>query len=255
MKLSRKLVLWGAKLPIDVAVEPIRMRCYLRDNNSEKKFVFLPRRFDKRERQLLLESLPRDGVFVDIGANVGLYTLTAATHLSSQGRIIALEPNPPVLERLYFNLQATRAGRREWPTIDVLPLGVADVPGEFELYLDPQNLGNSTIASPESRRTDNFSQDGTGEKTVRIPCQPLLTILEEQSVTKIDALKIDIEGAEDIALVPYLEAAPQSQLPQLILLENSEHLWKRDLVGTLAKRGYTIQMRSRLNTVYRCDRD
>jgi hypothetical protein len=79
-QMVRKLVMQCGHLPIDVAVGPIRMRCYLRDNLSEKKFVFMPWRFDRLERQLLIKLLPRDGVFVDIGSNVGIYTLTAATH-------------------------------------------------------------------------------------------------------------------------------------------------------------------------------
>jgi hypothetical protein len=37
------------------------------------------------------------------------------------------------------------------------------------------------------------------------------------------------------------------------VVENSEHLWKLDLVGALADRGYAIRMRSRMNTVYRRD--
>jgi FkbM family methyltransferase len=248
-QIVRKLVLWTARLPIDVAVGPIKMRCYLRDNNSEKKFVFMPWRFDQRERQLLVQALPPDGVFVDIGANVGIYTLTAATHMGPLGRIVALEPNPPAHERLCFNIEATRSGRAQWPKIDALQVGVADASGVLELHLDPNNLGGSSIA-PQDTRLFSGSHSAQGERVVRIPCKSLLAILEEQAVSKIDVLKIDIEGAEDIALLPFIAEAPDKTLPRFMIIENSEHLWKQDLVGALANRGYTVQMRSRMNTVY-----
>ena len=245
-QIVRKLVVWCVQLPIDVAVGPIKMRCYLRDNNSEKKFVFMPWRFDMRERQLLVRALPHNGVFVDIGANVGIYTLTAATHLGSLGRIVALEPNPPAYGRLCFNVKATQSGRTDWPTIDALQVGVADATGVFELHLDPRNLGGSSIVHHGAALSSSRNSGGG----VRIPCKPLLAILEEQAVSRIDVLKIDIEGAEDIALLPYIAGASDDKLPQFIIIVNSEHLWKQDLVGALVRRGYAVQLRSRMNTVY-----
>lgn len=244
-QLARKLVLWRARLPVDVEVGAFKMRCYLRDNNSERKFVFMPWRFDRRERQLLVDVLPRDGVFVDIGANVGIYTLTAATSLSSLGHIVALEPNPPAFGRLCFNLKATRSGRSDWPTIDALQVGVGPATGECDLHLDPRNLGGSSIA----HQVAAFAE-GASAAVVRITCKPLRAIMEEQSISKVDVLKIDIEGAEDMALMPYLAEAPDEQLPSYIIIENSEKLWKLDLVGALLRRGYRVQMRSRMNTVY-----
>lgn len=243
----RIIFLMFARPPYDVEVGSFRIRCHMRDNYSEKKFVFTPCRLDQRERKLLVEALPRDGVFVDIGANVGIYTLTAATHMGEAGRILAFEPNPPVYDRLRFNLEATRQGRLDWPQVDTLALGIGDREGTFELRLDPANLGASSIAETAE------SADGKDDKSgiVVIPCQPLHTVLKEQGIERIDALKIDIEGAEDLALCPFLEQAAEASLPRLLIVENSADRWKRDLSGMLAERGYTVHLRTRLNTVYR----
>lgn len=243
----RKVVLRWSRLPLDLSVGPVKMRCYLRDNYSEEEFAFLPRSYDERERQALLDALPADGTFVDIGANVGVYSLTVATHLGAGGRIVALEPNPPAFDRLRFNVEATRAGRAAWPAVDLLMLGVADVPGEYELHLDSRNLGGSTIVAPE----DGAEKDAARSPgTIRIACRPLLAILDESAVTNVDALKIDIEGAEDLALVPYLAQTPDARLPRVLVIENSEPLWKLDLVAALETRGYCVLVRSRTNTVY-----
>lgn len=244
-QLVRKLVMQCGRLPIDVAVGPIRMRCYLRDNLSEKKFVFMPWRFDRLERQLLTKLLPRDGVFVDIGANVGIYTLTAATHMGSQGTILALEPNPPAHQRLCFNVRATRNGRAEWPTIHALQVGVSDLPGEQTLHLDAANLGGSSLLNPSKTGGATFRNH-----SVPIVCKPLGTLLDQHNLQRIDVLKIDIEGAEDRVLVPFLQDANASRLPKAIILENSAHVWKLDLLGHLRQRGYQPELRSRMNTVY-----
>lgn len=244
-QMARKLVVMFGRLPIDIEIGDIRMRCYLRDNNSERKFAFMPGRFDPHERRLLLEALPRQGCFVDIGANVGIYTLAVATHLGAGGRILALEPNPPAFERLVFNVEATRAGRAEWPRVDAVALGIDAIEGEIDLHLDPENLGGSSVATHAAvaARTTGGS--------VRIACRPLLALLREHAIEHVDALKIDIEGAEDAALLPYLRDANEGELADCMIIENSEPLWRQDLVGALHARGYRAQLRARMNTVYR----
>ncbi len=234
-----------APLPADVVVERLRMRCWLRDNTCERKFVFTPWRFDALERRALAAALPVDGVFIDIGANVGIHTLSAALRLGDSGRVIAFEPHPAARARLAFNIAATRAGLGAWPRIDVLPIGVSDSAGRFELRIDAGNLGGGSIVEGDAR----FSAAGSVDRVI-IECRPLLSLLKEQHVARIDALKIDIEGAEDRALVPFLEAAPDSLLPRCLVIENSDRLWKRDLRGAISKRGLREMLRTRLNTVY-----
>jgi FkbM family methyltransferase len=242
---ARGLYLLRAPSPVDVTVGEIRLRSYLRENTCERKFVFTPWRFDPLELEAMAGSLPADGVFVDVGANVGIYTLTAALLLGKQGRIIALEPNALAHQRLLFNIDATRAGRADWPRIDVLQLGVSDRDEECELRIDRGNLGGASIAAGAAR----FSESGAGE-SLSIRCKPLLQVLDDCGVDRPDVLKIDIEGAEDLALVPFLAQAPDSRLPRRLIVENSDHLWKADLRAAFTERGFVMQRRSRLNTVY-----
>lgn len=231
--------------PLDVTIGAIKMRCYFRDNNSERKFVFTPWRCDKQERALLQEALGKEGTFVDIGANVGIYTLSAAVNLGKKGRIIAIEPNPPACQRLNFNVNATSENQENWPRIDILQLGIGEASETVDLYLDPNNLGASSISQNNTRL-----HDGKQKQAVKIACKPLLQILQEQNVERVNALKIDIEGAEDMALTPFLEAAPDRLLPRLLILENSEDMWEQDLRGAILERGYSVALRTLMNTVY-----
>lgn len=235
----RFLVLQRRRPPIDFRIGPIRMRCHLQDNNSERKFVFMPWRFDGLERARMREQLGRSGVFVDIGANVGIYSLDALTTLGPQGWVIAVEPHLPTLERLQFNVEATLSVLPQPPRFDLLPVGISDRSEKVPLWLDARNLGGSSL------------REKAGEaQHVVIEVQPLLDILHQLDVQHIDVLKIDIEGAEDRALMPFLAAVPPSLLPKMILIENSERLWREDLPAAMRQRGYGCTTRTRRNSVY-----
>lgn len=241
----RSYITRHGSLPLDVSIGAIKMRCYFRDNNSERKFVFTPWRCDKQERFLLQQALGDAGTFVDIGANVGIYTLSAAINLGNKGRIIAIEPNPPAYQRLHFNVQATSESQENWPRIDILQLGIGNASETVDLYLDPENLGASSISQNNTQLLN-----GKQKQIVKIACKPLLEILKEQKVEHVSALKIDIEGAEDMALIPFLEAAPDKLLPDLLILENSEDMWQQDLPGAILARRYSAVLRTVMNTVY-----
>lgn len=232
-------------LPVDLVLKDFNLRCQFTDNYSEKKFVFTPWRYDLRERELLSKQLANGGTFLDIGANVGLYTLTAAKALAGMsGRIIALEPNPQTLARFRANLAANPellTGLK----VDVLDIGIADRDTTFELLVDTRNLGASSIAV-QTRSTSDTNE----KNAVTIHCRPLVEVLSDLNVERIDALKIDIEGAEDLALYPYLDIAPNSLLARMIFIENSAHLWSKDLFKKIESRGYKCIFRSRMNSVY-----
>jgi FkbM family methyltransferase len=234
---ARKIIINSSDLPIDVRAGNFNLRCQFTDNYSEKKYVFTPWRYDFGERLELINALPKDGVFIDIGANIGLYTLVAAEVMGDNGRILAFEPSSLTLQRLSINLEANHKDNGR-PNIQVLNVGVADENGERVLQIDEKNLGASSIAKP--------GQSGVEEK---IHCRLLLDVLQELNITRIDALKIDIEGAEDIALVPFIKKADDSLLPGLILIENSDDKWSHDLFGLLSEKGYRRVLKTRLNSV------
>ena len=132
--------------------------------------------------------------FLDIGANVGLYSLFVATRGGAQARVLAVEPQPGIVERLQFNVR-----RNPGFDVTVLPVAVADREGEIDLVIHQRDRAGSYVDGrrPQRRR-----------KGVRVRCRPLIALMQEAGFASIDALKIDIEGAEDLALAPFLRAAP-----------------------------------------------
>ncbi|NMT65301.1 FkbM family methyltransferase [Marinobacter orientalis] len=246
--LIRKMIVkQKSLLPVDIEVEGINLRCQFTDNYSEKKFVFTPWRYDRAEREMLSQALNEGGTFVDIGANIGIYTLTAVAAMGShKGRIIAFEPNPATLARLRFNIQANSQFAKN--NILVLNHGIADEETSFFLQHDANNLGKSSIRNVESESDTSDNKQG-----ITIKCRPLLPVLSELEINEIDALKIDIEGAEDLALTPFLNSAPDSLLPRLLIIENSEHQWKSDLFQTIRSRGYALIQRGKMNSIFLFD--
>lgn len=231
--LLRRLFILSHRKIVDDVVDGMRLRVHLQGNVCERRYFFTPRLFDRAEREFIRTTLPAGGRFVDVGANVGLYSLWAGAAAGPSGRVLALEPNPAALERLRTNIQSNGFTDR----IDVLPVAAGDVDGELELWLDPSNLGGSSL-----RRSD-------GRRAVRVPVRPLLAIVLEAGLSGIDIMKLDIEGYEDAVLLPFLRDAPATLLPGAIIIEDSQERWQSDLIARLEATGYRIHQRSRMNLV------
>ena len=231
---ARKLALLKGPAVVDAEVDGLNLRLYMNDNVSERKFLFMPQFFDPFERALLKKELKNGGVFVDVGANAGVYSLTAAALVGEQGKVVSIEPNPAVLERLVFNARLNGFEKR----VVTVQVAVSDNEGIFTLTLDDTNLGGSSLVSERSAHV------------LSVPCQKLLAVVEQQGLSKIDAIKADIEGAEDMALVPFFKDAPPALHPRLLIVENSVSGWKQDLPAALKAAGYTLLKQTRMNLVY-----
>ena len=232
--LLRKTVLRHGMQAIDATVDGLGLRLYMQDNVSERKFLFMPQFFDAAERSLLKSRLKKGDIFVDIGANAGIYSFTAAACIGSQGRVVAIEPNPALHPRFLFNVAQNGFEKQ----ITLLQLGISDEKGSFNLTLDHGNLGGSSLVT--ARSSDQIT----------VKCQPLKDVLMDEGIERIDALKIDIEGAEDRALVPFFRSAPVLLWPKLLILENSPMDWKQDLQAVLKECGYRKAMTTRMNMVW-----
>lgn len=101
MRKSALRTIGGGSVDYDFRGMNVRFRP--NGNTAEKRALLNPARFDPMELAFIEANLPPGGIFLDIGANVGLYSLVAAKSSGSRGRVLAFEANPPVMERLAFN--------------------------------------------------------------------------------------------------------------------------------------------------------
>jgi FkbM family methyltransferase len=221
--------------PIDVETLGARMRLHPYTNICEKKVLFTPQYFDVEERDIVTARLHERFVFIDVGANVGAYSVFVAGKAGPGARILAIEPQPDIFERLVFNIRQNHAG-----SIKAVACAVADRSGELTLFLDPKNSGESSVKII-----------GSGTATaLKVPAKTLLELIREEGYAHIDAIKLDVEGAEDIILEPFLRTAPRELHPEMLLIEDGSGRWQIDLPALVESKGYRLLVKTRLNFIY-----
>ena len=139
-------------------------------------------------------------VVVDIGANIGYIARELARAVGPAGRVLAFEPNPLVLPILLRNT-------RRYPQIRVLPHAIGEQAGELRLRYSPDATGRASL----------FAVDAAATDSVAVKVLPLDQVLRDEKITRVDLLKIDVEGAELSALSTL--AAATAPRPTHIVIE------------------------------------
>jgi FkbM family methyltransferase len=204
----------------------LRLRCSVGDNVTEMRALGRPERLLTDIARITGQLMPGD-TFVDLGANVGVFSLCAAKAVGPHGCVLAIEPAPAMLERLRFNLNAN--GFRN---MRIAPVAVGETRGEATFHTLPDAHGSSSL---------HEMPGSTPQMTV--PVEPLLSVLSAHGIQRIDAMKADIEGYEDRALLPFFADAPRSLWPRRIFIETLGRgkRWQRDCVAHLLSLGYEIE--------------
>jgi FkbM family methyltransferase len=222
--------------PLDVTALGARMRLYPYNNVCEKRILFTPQFFDPQERDVIARYLHAEAVMVDIGANIGGYSLFAAALMGPRARVIAIEPQPEIFERLVYNIR-----QNDFSSVKALNCAVADRDGEITLFVAAKNRGETSM---------RIVTDDVAGVQLRVEGRALMSLLEHEQVQRIDVMKLDVEGAEDLILEPFIQHAPDHVLPRLLLMEYSHARGESDLMRLLVSRGYREVMRTRTNVAY-----
>lgn len=222
--------------PVDTEALGARMRLFPYRNVCEKRILFTPQFFDPVELEALRSRLKPGFVFLDIGANIGGYSLFLAAHGGPNCRIVAIEPQPDIFARLVFNIRLNG-----FATIKALACAVADKDGELTLFLDADNKGESSVKI----MTGTASAD-----SIKVPSKKLLSLIEEEGFERVDAAKLDTEGAEDIILESFFAEAPEALWPRLLIMERGNARWHVDLPKLLNFQGYRVISETRNNVIY-----
>src|SRR5437868_9475047 len=179
--------------PLDVKYQGAAFRFYHQGSATERGALLNPD-YNIEELRFLRAHVADGGVVVDVGANVGTYALALARDVGDGGKVIAIEPHPVTHARLAFNRAASG-----YSQVKLVQAAAGSDDGELLIETDGDNLGASHIVSG----------DASG-RAIRVPSLRLLRILEEASVARVDALKIDVEGYEDRVLIPFFREAPRA---------------------------------------------
>jgi FkbM family methyltransferase len=163
---------------------------------------------EPRERRFFRKHVEPGMVVFDVGANLGFYTLLLADRVGPSGRVHAFEPDP-----LSFEILKRRAAGRS--NVEINQTAVGDHEGRITLFTNRSN------------RADNRVHPSLGNETaeaVEVPLTTLDTYCAARGINRIDAVKMDIQGAEVAALAGFRKTLARLQ-PRWMLIEFSpEHL-------------------------------
>jgi FkbM family methyltransferase len=159
--------------------------------------------------EMLLKRLLRPGdTWIDVGANIGLVTLSAAARIGQTGSGYCIEPNPKVFKRLtgHLSLNGIRS-------LKCLNLAVGDAPGEATLSV-PEHTGQASLVESQA----------TSVQKVRVPvvrADEILLVDERKALT----IKIDVEGYELRVLrgMPRLLGHPNAAVIVEVVEEYQRH--------------------------------
>ncbi len=153
--------------------------------------------------QKVFRSLINEGdTFLDVGANIGLYSIIAARHSGTSGKIIACEPAPENSALLRANIN-----RNGFKTIRVCDCALADRDGTMQLYLSDNNKGNHSLLA------DTVI---SGSNSINVQVCRGDSLLENEGLNNIDIIKIDVEGAEPLVLAGLRHTLAQTRLALLL---------------------------------------
>ncbi len=240
--LVRRIISRGPEAPIDAEVYPgIRLRLRPGTNRCEKRVLTGAQFYDHRERAALATALQgsesQPFVFVDLGANVGLYSLWMVAAARAAGRdlqVLAVEPDPVTRARLLANLAASDAGN-----VTVAPVAVGGAVARGTMMEHGNNRGENQVA------VGNAGDDaGTGFEIL-----PLHVICARYGVQRIDAMKVDLEGHDEVALQGMFSDAPADLWPDLLVVEAGKGDVAPPVVKLCEAHGYRMAGRTRLNAL------
>jgi FkbM family methyltransferase len=235
-RMNKRLIRWKLLPSVyDVSRFGVKLRCRAADNFTERTILFS--QTSKQEMGHLLGGLEAGDTFIDIGANCGIFSLTASRIVGAGGRVVAIEPNPAMVERLRFNIEANA-----FDNVTIVEAAVGESIGEATFHLFERQLGRSRLA-----------RKGPG-RTITVSVKPLADICAELAITRLGAIKIDVEGYEDRALLPFFRSAPKSLWPRVILMEiSSSHAWREDCLRQLQEMGFHIKWQSKRDALLTLD--
>ena len=182
--------------------------------------LFSPQLYDPEEVAFIKDRVRGGDVFVDVGANIGFYTLLAASLVGDRGRVLAIEADPENYRSLVENIE-----RNGVESAVAIPIGVSDRQEVLRLsHHEGGNKGGHSFA-------------GLGGEGVDVRCDTLCHIFGRAGIERVDYMKMDIEGFEYKVLREFMSTCDNSMFPTYIQYEHT-HLNDSGLADLVGAHGY-----------------
>lgn len=155
--------------------------------------------YEEFETELVKKEIRRGDVVLDIGANIGYYTLLFAKLVGENGKVIAFEPDPTNFALLKRNVEING-----YKNVVLVQKAVSNKSGKLKLYLSEDNKGDHRIYNSHDNR-----------KFVEIEGIKLDDYFKDEN-RKINFVKMDIQGAEGGAVQGMFELLMKNRSMEII---------------------------------------
>ncbi len=214
----------GAKIYIDLA-------------EKNQRGLYSSTVYEEGLTRFVIANLKAGDVFVDVGANVGYYTLIAA---SLGARVVAIEPDDENLALLRQNIALNK-----YAGIKILDVAVGDHEGTATLHVNPLNRGGNSLIGRDRYFSESHGYSRTEiermygaavlEKEVRLTTMD--SVAKEQRLTSIAILKIDVEEFEE-QVIEGMKNMISSGIARHIVCELGNKETRDELMTLFTKAGY-----------------
>lgn len=151
-------------------------------------------------------------VCVDIGANFGYYSVLLSALSGDTGKTIAVEPNPEIAQLLRMTSSINSPG------FLIAETALSNTTGELQLTIPNDLFGSATIVDQKIMQTiDTIS--------VKVKVKTFDELMEELNITKVDIIKMDVEGAEPLVFAGMEKLLKQKGDLQIVM-EYSPYLYE-----------------------------
>lgn len=183
-------------------------------------YVHLPEYFEMKK---FITDVENGGVVIDVGSNLGIYSLIAATFPKT--KVYAFEPSRKILNNLYENININKFEKK----IDVAEEIVSNHCG-YERF-------------KECDVTEISHIDTAGQKK---KCISLDQFIKEKKIKSIKMLKIDVEGAEMRVLKGSEKNIERGVIKNILMEINKENVkfgtCHDEIINFLQKNGYSVKI-------------
>ena len=152
--------------------------------------LFVNRVWEPEETDVILRLLRQGDVFVDIGANIGYFTLLASDAVGNAGKVFAFEPDPKNFRLLQKNVETNRC-----KNVQLEPKAIMEACKPLTLHLSKINFGDHRVYASND---DAVYNHGAQRSEVQVEGITLDGYLPAGS--RVDFVKMDIQGAEYFAM-------------------------------------------------------
>ena len=172
-------------------------------------YALFAKEFENIEIAFLRRSLKPGDIFLDIGANGGIYTVIAAKQVGPEGRVYAFEPGERELKLLKHNIKINNL-----TNVTVVECAVSDKSGvaKFAIVRDGALNSLANLKRPEQQI----------QRWQTVITTSLDDFVVNYSIPKVDFIKIDVEGAEKL-VIDGAKKLMASNNRITILFESSDH--------------------------------